>query len=64
MSEPGFPLDYDYNAAQPLPLRRWREPFQLEDDEGDLPQALFVPMMLRGELLGFLCCGPKPDRMK
>ena len=22
---------------------------------------LFIPMTLRGEVLGFLCCGPKPD---
>jgi hypothetical protein len=60
--EAGFPLDYDYNGAQPLRLRRWQEPFQLDDDAADSPQALFVPMMLRGELLGFFCCGPKSDR--
>lgn len=23
---------------------------------------LFVPMTVRGDLIGFLCCGPKPDR--
>jgi len=56
------PFDYDYNDAQPLRLRRWQEPFQLDDDAADLPHTLFVPMMLRGELLGFFYCGPKPDR--
>ncbi len=57
-----FPPDYDYNDAQPLRLRRWQEPFQLDDDTPDSPHVLFVPMMMRAELLGFLCCGPKPDR--
>jgi hypothetical protein len=60
--EAAFPLDCDYNDAEPLRLRRWQEPFQLDDDAADSPHALFVPMMLRGELLGFFYCGPKPDR--
>ena len=58
-SEAAFPLDYDYNDAQPLRLRRWQETFQLDDDAVDSSHALFVPMMLRGELLGFFSCGPK-----
>ncbi|HLY02540.1 MAG TPA: hypothetical protein VKR56_08580 [Candidatus Cybelea sp.] len=57
--EAAFPVDYDYNDAQPLRLRRWQEPFQL--DAADSPHALFVPMMLPGELLGFFYRGPKPD---
>lgn len=56
-----FAPDYDYNDAQPLRLRRWQEPFQLEDDAPDSPHELFVPMMVRGELLGFLRCAPKRD---
>lgn len=55
-----LPPDYDYNDAEPLRLRRWQEPFELQDG-ADSPRALFVPMMLRGELLGFLYCSPKPD---
>jgi len=52
---------YAFNAAQALRLRRWHEAF--EADEGDAKEhALYVPMTLRGELLGFLRCGAKPDR--
>jgi len=53
---------YAFNAAEALRLRRWHEPFEI-DDAGDANgHALFVPMTLRGELLGFLRCGAKPDR--
>lgn len=53
---------YAFNAAEALRLRRWHEPFEI-DDAGDANgHVLFVPMTLRGELLGFLRCGAKPDR--
>jgi hypothetical protein len=57
-----FPSSYAFNDEPPLRLRRWQEPFELDDDSDDRHHILFVPMTLRGEVLGFVCCGPKPDR--
>lgn len=57
-----FPAGYDYNDPPPLRLRRWQVPFEIDDESDNRHHMLFVPMTLRGELLGFLCCGPKPDR--
>lgn len=57
-----FPASYAFNAEPSLRLRRWQEPFELDDDSDDRHHVLFVPMTLRGEVLGFICCGPKPDR--
>ncbi len=56
------PATYSFNDAVPLRLRRWQEPFEIDDDSDARHHMLFLPMTLRGELLGFLCCGPKPDR--
>ena len=44
-------------------MRRWQEPFE-SDRNGDMPfsEALFVPMMVRGSLVGFVVCGPKRER--
>jgi len=56
------PRSYAFNAAEALRLRRWHEPFEI-DEAGDAnDHVLYIPMMLRGELLGFLRCGAKPDR--
>lgn len=57
-----FPAVYAFNDAPPLRLRRWQEPFEIDDDSDERNHMLFIPMTLRGEVLGFLCCGPKPDR--
>ncbi|HET6896470.1 MAG TPA: hypothetical protein VFH72_13885 [Candidatus Baltobacteraceae bacterium] len=57
-----FPALYAFNDAAPLRLRRWQEPFEIDDDSDERNHMLFIPMTLRGEVLGFLCCGPKPDR--
>lgn len=57
-----FPATYEFNEAAPLRLRRWQEPFEIDDDSNNRFHTLFIPMTLRNELLGFLCCGPKPDR--
>ncbi len=57
-----FPAMYRFNDAVPLRLRRWQEPFELDDDSEHHNHVLFLPMTLHSELLGFLCCGPKPDR--
>lgn len=60
--EAASPRDYPFNAAEALRLRRWHEPFEI-DEAGDANEhVLYVPMTLRGELLGFLRCGAKPDR--
>ena len=53
---------YRNNDGVPLRLRRWQEPFEAEDDSGEHLHVFFVPMLVRGDLIGFLCCGPKPDR--
>lgn len=62
-SEAGdFPQTYRFNDAAPLRLRRWQEAFEVDDDSDERLHKLFVPMTVRGDLVGFLCCGPKPDR--
>ncbi len=57
-----FPDAYRLNEAVPLRLRRWQEAFELDNDSDERLHMLFVPMTVRGDLIGFLCCGPKPDR--
>jgi hypothetical protein len=57
-----FVPSYRFNDAVPLRLRRWQEPFELDDESDGRFHMLFVPMTVRGDLVGFLCCGPKPDR--
>ncbi|MGH7738343.1 MAG: hypothetical protein ACREMP_10835 [Candidatus Tyrphobacter sp.] len=58
----GIPLALGFNEEPALRVRRWQEPFELDDDTEERHHVLFVPMTLRGDVLGFLCCGPKPDR--
>ena len=53
---------YRFNDGVPLRLRRWQEPFEIDDNSDERFHLLFVPMSVRGDLVGFLCCGPKPDR--
>lgn len=57
-----FPPAYRFNDGAPLRLRRWQEAFEVDDDSDERLHMLFVPMTVRGDLVGFLCCGPKPDR--
>jgi hypothetical protein len=57
-----FPRVYRLNEAVPLRLRRWQEAFEVDDDSDERLHMLFVPMTVRGDLIGFLCCGAKPDR--
>ena len=45
-----------------LRLRRWHEPFECEEPRHPLHSALLLPMTARGELVGFIACGPKHDR--
>lgn len=57
-----FPQTYRFNDGVPLRLRRWQEAFEMDDDSDERLHMLFVPMTVRGDVVGFLCCGPKPDR--
>lgn len=56
-----FPAKYEFNDAAPLRLRRWQQPFEADNYSAAGGHMLFIPMTLRGDVLGFLCCGPKPD---
>lgn len=56
-----WPEAFDPNSALLLRLRRWKEPFETLDAGGE-HHALVLPMNARGELVGFVCCGPKADR--
>lgn len=56
-----FAAVYRFNDGVPLRLRRWQEAFEENDNSNDRLHMLFVPMCVRGDLVGFLCCGPKPD---
>ncbi|HEV3153242.1 MAG TPA: hypothetical protein VGZ02_05525 [Candidatus Baltobacteraceae bacterium] len=53
---------YGFNDEAPLALRRWHRPFEHEDASEAGHHLLFLPMSVRGDLLGFLCCGGKTDR--
>lgn len=45
-----------------LRVRRWSEPFECDEPAHPLRGALFVPMIARMRLVGFIVCGPKRDR--
>jgi hypothetical protein len=52
---------YDYNDPILLRLRRWLQPFETAAQNDEQLHVLFLPMTLRGDVLGFIACGPKPD---
>ncbi len=54
-----LPERYGFNDVAPLKLRRWRRHVELQDGS---PGTLFLPMLVRGDLLGFVACGAKIDR--
>jgi hypothetical protein len=54
-----FPEGYGFNDAPALKLRRWRHHLELNDRSSDL---LYLPMLVRGNLHGFIVCGAKTDR--
>ncbi|HEX5274409.1 MAG TPA: GAF domain-containing protein [Candidatus Rubrimentiphilum sp.] len=58
-STPGILASHDFAV---LRLRRWHEPFECDDPGHPLRGALLLPMSARGELVGFIACGPKRDR--
>ena len=53
---------YGFNDEAPLALRRWHRPFESDDISEPGQQLLFLPMSLRGDVIGFLCCAAKADR--
>lgn len=61
-SAPNLPLRLDQNEETVLRLRRWGEPFVVENELHPLHGAFVSPMVLRGTLYGFAICGPKRDR--
>ena len=54
-----FPDRYAFNDAPALKLRRWRHHIELNASSSDM---LFLPMLVRSDLLGFMVCGGKTDR--
>jgi hypothetical protein len=57
--EPDLPERYGLNDVPALKLRRWRRHLELDEGSRD---RLFLPMLVRGDLLGFIVCGAKIDR--
>jgi hypothetical protein len=58
-----LPLRFDKNEEVVLRLRRWGEPFIVDNNQAHpLSHAYVAPMVLRGALYGFAVCGPKVDR--
>lgn len=53
--------DVDENDPAVLSMRARRVSVHVRDSESALPGALALPMIVRGELLGILVCGAKPD---
>ncbi|HEY9179908.1 MAG TPA: hypothetical protein VIO32_04265, partial [Candidatus Baltobacteraceae bacterium] len=45
-----------------LRLKRWHESFECDEPGHALRGALLLPMTARGQLVGFIVCGPKLDR--
>lgn len=57
-SPPLLPAD-DFSV---LRLRRWHESYESDDPRHAFRGAFLAPMTVRGELVGFIVCGPKRDR--
>lgn len=58
-----LPMRFDQNEEVVLRLRRWGEPFIVDNNQAHPLSHFYVaPMLLRGTLYGFAICGPKVDR--
>jgi hypothetical protein len=57
-----LPLLFMATDLAVLRLRRWNEAFECDVPEHPLRGALLLPMTARTQLVGFIACGPKPDR--
>lgn len=56
-----LPLILDQDEEVVIRLRRWGEPFVVENELHPIVGAYVCPMMLRGALYGFAICGPRQD---
>lgn len=54
----------DENDPLALRLRRFAEPFELDEPGDELHHAMFVPMTVLGRLVAFIVCGAKPNRTR
>ena len=61
-SEGTLPASLGENDSLIVRLRRWAEPFENGRSANTFSEALFVPMSVRGSLIGLLVCGPKLER--
>lgn len=52
------------NEPLALRLRRFAEPFELDDPGNEFHHAVFVPMTVLGRVIAFIVCGAKPDRTR
>lgn len=52
------------NDPLALRLRRFAEPFELDDPDDELHHAVLFPMTVLGRLAAFVVCGPKVDRTR
>ncbi|HEY1976675.1 MAG TPA: GAF domain-containing protein [Candidatus Baltobacteraceae bacterium] len=60
--DPALPTILPADDFAVLRVRRWSEPFECDEPSHPLRGALFVPMVARTRLVGFIVCGPKRDR--
>lgn len=56
-----LPQQFSGSDFAVLRLRRWHEAFECDEPEHPLRGSLLLPMISRGELIGFIVCGPKLD---
>ncbi|HET6893879.1 MAG TPA: hypothetical protein VFH72_00675 [Candidatus Baltobacteraceae bacterium] len=50
------------NEPVVLRLRRFTEPFEVDDSDDELLHATLYPVTVLGKVIAFFACGPKPDR--
>ncbi|HEY9180713.1 MAG TPA: hypothetical protein VIO32_08325 [Candidatus Baltobacteraceae bacterium] len=63
-SQPLMRKAIDENDPLALRLRRFGEPFELDEPGDEFHHAMFVPMTVLGRLVAFIVCGAKPDRTR
>jgi hypothetical protein len=57
-----LPQQFSASDFAVLRLRRWHEAFECDEPDHPLRGSLLLPMTARGQLVGFIACGPKRDR--
>lgn len=56
-----LPQQFSGSDFAVLRLRRWHEAFECDEPDHPLRGSLLLPMTARGQLVGFIVCGPKRD---